>query len=133
MELNGFICGGGGKENILDVVVELGGSRSDDTDGKMMKITAWLDAREDVQSWRIGPEFDVWYPDRPRLLGPKIVSQQMKGEPKRVLTKEEDLLTPTKTFEYNTEDMLRQCEPEKMTLTKEDQEWINSSPVGKEA
>jgi len=24
-----------------------------------------LDAREDVQSWRIGPEFDIWYSGRP--------------------------------------------------------------------
>lgn len=56
----------------------------------------------------------------------------MEDEPKRVLTKEEDPLTTTKTFESSIEALLRECEPEKMTLTKEDKEWINSSPVGKE-
>jgi len=71
IESNGCFCGGGGKEDILDVVVELG-PRSGDTDAKMMKVTAWLDAREDVKRWRIGPEFDVWYSERPRY--------QMKAE-----------------------------------------------------
>lgn len=65
IESNGCLCGGGGKEDILDVVVELG-PRSGDPDAKMMKVTAWLDAREDVKHWRIGPEFDVWHSERPR-------------------------------------------------------------------
>jgi uncharacterized protein YggL (DUF469 family) len=59
------------KKNLeVDVVVELG-HRSGDPDKKRMKITAWLDGREDVQSWRIGPEFDVWHSERQRWLGTK--------------------------------------------------------------
>jgi uncharacterized protein YggL (DUF469 family) len=60
IESNGCYCGGGGKEDKLNVVVELG-RRSDDPDAKMTKITAWLDARSDVQSWRLGEEFDLWH------------------------------------------------------------------------
>lgn len=60
IESNGCYCGGGGKDDKLDVVVELG-RRSDDPDARMKKITTWLDARDDVQSWRIGEEFDVWH------------------------------------------------------------------------
>jgi uncharacterized protein YggL (DUF469 family) len=26
-------------------------------------VTAWLDARSDVQNWRVGEEFDVWHGD----------------------------------------------------------------------
>jgi antitoxin MazE len=43
------------------------------------------------------------------------------------------IITPVKSFEYSLEDLLRQCKPETMALTDEDQEWINSPPLGKEA
>ena len=59
---NGCYCGGGGKEDKLDVVVELG-RRSDDPPARMKRITAWLDARPDVQSWKMGEEFDIWHGD----------------------------------------------------------------------
>ena len=62
IELNGCCCGGGGKENKLDVVVELG-CRSDDPDARLKRITAWLDARSDVESWKVGEEFDLWHGD----------------------------------------------------------------------
>lgn len=62
IELNGCYCGGGGKENKLDVVVELG-RRSDDPDARLKRITAWLDARSDVESWKVGEEFDLWHGD----------------------------------------------------------------------
>ena len=62
IESNGCYCGGGGKENTLDVVVELG-RRSDDPNTKLNKITAWLDARPDVEKWKVGDEFDIWYGD----------------------------------------------------------------------
>ena len=62
IESNGCYCGGGGKEDKLDVVVELG-RRSDDPAARLKRITAWLDARPDVQSWRMGEEFDVWHED----------------------------------------------------------------------
>ena len=62
IEANGCYCGGGGKGDELDVVVELG-HRSDDPAARMKRITAWLDARSDVQSWRTGEEFDTWHED----------------------------------------------------------------------
>ena len=62
IKANGCYCGGGGKEDNLDVVVELG-RRSDDPAARMKRITAWLDARPDLQSWRMGEEFDIWHGD----------------------------------------------------------------------
>ncbi len=62
IEANGCYCGGGGEEDKLNVIVELG-CRSDDPDARVKAITAWLDARSDVQSWKIGEEFDLWYED----------------------------------------------------------------------
>src|SRR5208283_3698956 len=62
IEANGCYCCGGGKEDKLDVVVELG-RRSDDPAARLQKITAWLDDRPDVQGWRTRDEFDVWNGD----------------------------------------------------------------------
>jgi len=62
IESNGCYCGGGGKEDKLDVVVEFG-HRSDDPDTRLNKITEWLGARPDVENWRVGEEFDVWHGD----------------------------------------------------------------------
>lgn len=42
------------------------------------------------------------------------------------------VITPSKTIEYDLDDLLRQCKPEKMALTQEDKEWINSPHVGNE-
>jgi uncharacterized protein YggL (DUF469 family) len=60
VEANGCCGGGGGKEDKLDMVIELG-RRSDDPESRLKRITAWLDARTDVQSWKMGDEFDVWH------------------------------------------------------------------------
>ena len=62
IEANGCYCGGGGKEDKLDVVVELG-RRTDDPAARLKRITKWLDARHDVQSWKTGEEFDIWHGD----------------------------------------------------------------------
>jgi len=62
IEAAGCYCGGGGSDDGLDVIVELG-CRSDDPDARLKKITAWLDERLDVESWRVGEEFNVWHGD----------------------------------------------------------------------
>jgi hypothetical protein len=62
IEANGCYCGGGGKEDKVDIVVELGRGE-DDPAGRLKRITEWLDARPDVQSWRTGEEFDIWQGD----------------------------------------------------------------------
>jgi uncharacterized protein YggL (DUF469 family) len=62
IEANGCYCGGGGREDTLGVVVELG-RRLDDPAARLKRITAWLDAQPDVQSWRAGDEFDIWHGD----------------------------------------------------------------------
>ena len=67
IEANGCYCGGGGKEDKLSVVMELG-RRSNDPDKRLNKITAWLDARPDVKTWKIGEEFDVWHGDYKEII-----------------------------------------------------------------
>jgi uncharacterized protein len=62
IEANGCYCGGGGKDEKLDVVVELG-RRSDDPDARLKKITAWLKGRSDVEALKVGEEFDIWHGD----------------------------------------------------------------------
>jgi len=62
IESNGCYCGGGGKEDKLDVVVELG-CRSDDPDARLSRIKEWLSNRTDVENWRVGEEFDIWHGD----------------------------------------------------------------------
>ncbi len=43
------------------------------------------------------------------------------------------VITPNRTTkEYNLKDLLNQCEPETMNLDREDEEWLNSPPVGEE-
>jgi len=43
------------------------------------------------------------------------------------------IITPIKKKkEYKLAELLSQCKPGSMKLTKEDQEWLNAEPVGKE-
>ena len=60
IESNGCYCGGGFTDDKIDVIVELG-KMSENPDVKFSKITAWLDTRPDVEGWRAGPLFDLWY------------------------------------------------------------------------
>ncbi|MFO7685021.1 MAG: 50S ribosome-binding protein YggL [Desulfobacterales bacterium] len=62
IEANNCYCGGGGKEDKLNVIVELG-RRSDDPDARLDRIIAWLDARPDVENWKVADEFDIWHED----------------------------------------------------------------------
>lgn len=62
IEANDCYCGGGGKEDRLDMIVELG-RPPDNRDARMKVITAWLEVRPDVQSWCISDEFDLWHGD----------------------------------------------------------------------
>jgi uncharacterized protein len=62
IEANGCFCGGGGKEERLDLIVELG-RRSEDPGARLKNIAAWLDSRPDVQRWKIGEEVDIWNGD----------------------------------------------------------------------
>jgi len=62
IEAHDCYCGGGGKEDTLNVIVELG-RPGDDRDARMKCIEAWLESRADVQSWQAGKEFDLWYGD----------------------------------------------------------------------
>ena len=64
IEANGCYCGGGLYEDKIDVIVELG-KMSDDPEGRFARVTAWLDARPDVESWKAGPLFDLWHGDLP--------------------------------------------------------------------
>ena len=59
VEANGCYCGGGGKEDKVDFIIELG-CKSDERAARLSAVTAWLDARPDVQGWKMGEEFDLW-------------------------------------------------------------------------
>ena len=44
------------------------------------------------------------------------------------------VITPCdRKIEYRLDDLLHQCDPEKMKTTKEDHDWLNDPPVGREA
>jgi len=79
IEQSGCYCGGGGKEDKLDVIVELG-ARSQDPDAKLNKVIAWLGARPDVKSWQIGQEFDLWHGDFVDMEGETEQVNQSDGE-----------------------------------------------------
>jgi len=68
IEANGCYCGGGGHDDSLDVVVELG-RPSEAPEQKLRQLTAWLDARDDVQDYHIGPLTDLWYGEVEQLEG----------------------------------------------------------------
>jgi uncharacterized protein YggL (DUF469 family) len=62
VEASGCYCGGGGSGAKMSMVLELG-RRSDNPDAKLERIIEWLKKRDDVESWKIGDEFDLWYGD----------------------------------------------------------------------
>ena len=62
IEANDCYCGGGGKEDKLSVVVELG-CTADNPDGRLAKVTAWLNQRSDVVDYRTSELFDLWHGD----------------------------------------------------------------------
>ena len=62
IENNGCYCGGALSDDKVDVIVELG-KMSEDPEAKFSKVTAWLDARPDIERWRAGPLFDLWHRD----------------------------------------------------------------------
>lgn len=59
VEANNCFCGGGGCENKLDVIVELGLQQH--CEERLQKIVSWLQSRTDIESWKIGEKFDLWH------------------------------------------------------------------------
>lgn len=66
IETNGCFCGGGGVEDNLDIIVELG-QRSNDPESKFQRIAAWLANRADVRGWKASEEFGLWHGDCPAV------------------------------------------------------------------
>jgi uncharacterized protein YggL (DUF469 family) len=62
VEANGCFGWGGGKEENLDVIIDLG-CLSCGPAARFGKITAWLAKRPDVWRWRTSKEFDLWHQD----------------------------------------------------------------------
>ena len=60
IEGNGCYFGGGGKEDRLEGVIELG-KTCDGPEERLKKIMSWLEARQDVQKYVIGKVVDLWY------------------------------------------------------------------------
>jgi uncharacterized protein len=59
IERNGLYFGGGGKEDCLKGVIELG-KKSDGPKERLKKILEWLANRKDVESYVIGNMLDLW-------------------------------------------------------------------------
>jgi uncharacterized protein YggL (DUF469 family) len=60
IEANGCYCGGGGTEDRLEFVVELG-RKSDNPEGRIKQICNWLDSRQNVEDYKLGELTDLWY------------------------------------------------------------------------
>ena len=62
IEGNGCYCGGSLSDDKLNVIVELG-KMPEEPESKFARVTAWLDARTDIEEWKAGPLFDLWHGD----------------------------------------------------------------------
>ncbi len=62
IESNGCYCGGSLSDDKINVIVELG-KMSEEPKSKFARVTAWLDARADIEEWKAGPLFDLWHGD----------------------------------------------------------------------
>jgi len=62
IEGNGCYCGGSLPDDKLNVIVELG-KMPEEPESKFATVTAWLDTRTDIEEWKAGPLFDLWYGD----------------------------------------------------------------------
>jgi uncharacterized protein YggL (DUF469 family) len=60
IEGNGCYFGGGGKEDRLEGVIELG-KTCDGPQERLKEIMSWLEAREDVRNYVIGKVVDLWH------------------------------------------------------------------------
>ena len=67
--LNGFMdivdenecdCSGSISDDTLEMILELGGP-ADDREGRLKRITGWLEGRSEVKSWKALNEFDICY------------------------------------------------------------------------
>jgi len=59
IERNGCYFGGGGKEDRLEGIIELGRT-SDSIEEKQKKVISWLEARNDVEKYATGKILDIW-------------------------------------------------------------------------
>lgn len=62
IENNGCYCGGSFYDDKIDIIVDLG-KKSENIESKFAKVTAWLDARPDIEGWKSGQLVDIWYGD----------------------------------------------------------------------
>jgi len=60
IEKNACSVGGGGKEDRCGWMIQLGRS-ADGPEEKLRKVRAWLDGRDDVQSYVVGSIVDICY------------------------------------------------------------------------
>ena len=60
LEGNDCYFGGGGKEDRLEGVIELG-KTSDRPEERLKEVIGWLETREDVETCVIGKIVDIWH------------------------------------------------------------------------
>ena len=70
IEGNDCFCGGTGKEDQIDIIVELG-TRDRNPGKKKERIEEMLREHQDVAEVLVGEEFDLWHGDYQDLLDPR--------------------------------------------------------------
>lgn len=60
IEANGCFCGGGGKEDKVNVFIELG-RKNNKPEMALEKIMSWLRSRSDIDKWDLGQVIDANY------------------------------------------------------------------------
>jgi uncharacterized protein YggL (DUF469 family) len=60
IEAQGLAFGGGGHDDRLTGVIEVG-TMTDPIEARLQPIRRWLEAREDIQDYVVGPLVDLWH------------------------------------------------------------------------
>ena len=80
VEGNDCFCGGGGKDEQIDIIIELG-RRDQGREDKRNRIERMLRKHPDVTEVLIGEEFDLWHGDYNDILDSRDFEQDGAGQP----------------------------------------------------
>jgi uncharacterized protein len=60
IEAHGLAFGGGGQGDRLTGVIEVG-RMADPIEARLQQVRRWLEAREDIEAYVVGPLVDLWH------------------------------------------------------------------------
>jgi uncharacterized protein YggL (DUF469 family) len=60
IEAQGLAFGGGGHDDRLTGVIEVG-TMTDPIEARLQPLRRWLEAREDIEAYVVGPLVDLWH------------------------------------------------------------------------